>query len=163
MHSYVLSKTVYSVFSKKKKTHHSKIESYSHLKYLKPPPYIPNFYRLGAEVHSSVDTKPIEVCHSPGKVGQKRMDSIHLFTRTSVEVIQVTSLWNAPLHSAYYCNRAPVKQLNISVLSALCHSSFTAVLASASVLSLLFSATAEVICKLCLCVMQKTHQHFPHK
>lgn len=41
------------------------------------------------------------------------MHRILLFTRTSMEVIQVSSLWNAPLHSACYCSRAEYKELNI--------------------------------------------------
>lgn len=69
------------------------------------------------ELGSSVATKPVEVCHSPGEAGQKRMNHIHLFTRTSMEVIQVSALWNAPLHSAHYCSRAFVKRLNPFSLS----------------------------------------------
>lgn len=69
------------------------------------------------ELGSSADTKPVEVCHSPGEAGQKRMNHIHLFTRTSMEVIQVSALWNAPLHSAHCCSRAFVKRLNPFSLS----------------------------------------------
>lgn len=44
---------------------------------------------------------------------QWRMPSIHLFTRTSMEVIQESQEWNAPLHSARYCSKASVKWLNL--------------------------------------------------
>ncbi len=89
---------------------------------------------LSSELHGFADTKLVEVCHSPGKAGWIRMHRILLLTGTSMEVIQVSVLWNAPLHSAHYCGGAPVKQLNIvSFLSAsrvVNHFSFTAVLPS---------------------------------